>query len=285
MTDLAIVVGVDGSDQALDAVRWAAAEAAHRAVPLRLVSALDPAIAVAVAGPPAVAEAVEAVERVAEADLEKAARLARETADVAARTEYLPAPAVPALVEQSKHARLLALGASGRGGYAGMLVGSTAVAVVAHSESPVVVVRPAAEPAGPVVVGVDGSETSLGALAAAFDQAAWRRAPLVAVHAWLDADYLLAAQYGLVAGKPEEEDQARLLTESLAGWQEKYPDVPVERVVARDQPRRRLLQWSHKAQLVVVGSRGRGGFTGLVLGSTSQALIQHAPCPVMVVRG
>ncbi|WIX76649.1 universal stress protein [Amycolatopsis carbonis] len=285
MTDPAIVVGVDGSDQALDAVRWAAAEAAPRALPLQLVSAVDPAIAVATAGPPVVEEAVEAIEQIAKADLEKAAQLARVTADITVRTEYFPSPAIPVLVEQSKHARLLALGASGRGGYAGMLLGSTAVSVVARSECPVVVVRPAAEPAGPVVVGVDGNETSLGALAAAFDEAAWRRAPLVAVHSWFDSDYLLATQYGLVEGEPEEEEQAQVLAESLAGWQEKYPDVTVQRVVVRDHPRHQLLEWSHKAQLVVVGSRGRGGFKGLVLGSTSQALIQHASCPVMVVRG
>lgn len=284
MTDPAIVVGVDGSDQALAAVRWAAAEAAPRTLPLRLVSALDPAIAVTVAGPLVVDEAIEAIEQVAKADLEKAAQLARENAGIDVRTEYVSTPAIPALVEQSKHARLLALGASGRGGYAGMLLGSTAVSVVARSECPVVVVRPAAEPAGPVVVGVDGSETSLGALAAAFDEAAWRRAPLVAVHSWFDTNYVLAAQYGLVGGEPEDEELAQVLAESLAGWQEKYPDVTVQRVVVRDQPRHQLLEWSRKAQLVVVGSRGRGGFKGLVLGSTSQALIQHATCPVMVVR-
>ncbi|WP_326834935.1 universal stress protein [Amycolatopsis rhabdoformis] len=285
MAGSAIVVGVDGSDQALEAVRWAAAEAASRSLPLRAVSAVDPAIAVATAGPPVVLEAVDSIEQVAQADLEKAALLARETADVTADTEYLPNSAVPVLVEQSKNASLLVLGATGRGGYVGMVLGSTAVSVVAHSECPVVVVRPAAEPAGPVVVGVDGSETSLGALAAAFDEAARRRTPLVAVHSWFDSDYLLVARHGALERELEAQEQTQVLVESLEGWQEKYPGVAVQRVAVRDQPRHQLLDWSRKAQLVVVGSRGRGGFTGLVLGSTSQALIQHASCPVMVVRG
>ncbi|MBY8854424.1 universal stress protein, partial [Saccharothrix sp. MB29] len=74
------------------------------------------------------------------------------------------------------------------------------------------------------------------------------------------------------------------LAERLAGWQEKYPDTPVDRVVVHDRPARALLDAARTAQLVVVGSRGLGGFAGMLLGSTSQALVHHAPCPLAVVR-
>ncbi|HEY3467530.1 MAG TPA: universal stress protein, partial [Amycolatopsis sp.] len=81
-----------------------------------------------------------------------------------------------------------------------------------------------------------------------------------------------------------ERDEDRLLSQRLAGWQEKYPEVEIRRVLVRERPRHALLDVSEEAQLVVVGSRGRGGFTGMLLGSTSQALVQHAQCPVLVVR-
>jgi nucleotide-binding universal stress UspA family protein len=167
-----------------------------------------------------------------------------------------------------------------------MLVGSPAVSVAAHGECPVVVVRAGDDGVirteGPVVAGVDGSPTSIRALGAAFDEASWRGARLVAVHSWQDSDYV--PEYVALGAEPAEEERARVLAESLAGWQEKYPDVEVERVVVKDRPRHQLLERSATAQLVVVGSRGRGGFKGLLLGSTSQALVYHAGCPVLVVR-
>ena len=80
------------------------------------------------------------------------------------------------------------------------------------------------------------------------------------------------------------EGERRLLAERLAGWQQEFPDVKVTRVVTRDRPVRSLLEAAHTAQLLVVGSRGRGGFSGMLLGSTSHALLHHSPCPVAVVR-
>lgn len=282
-----IVVGVDGSEQALDAVRWAAAEAAPRNLRLRLVSDVDPATGFYGAGliiPPG---SIEAIAAAAHADLRHAERAVRAVApDVSVEKEFARTQPIPALIEQSRTARMLVLGASGRGGYTGMLAGSTVASVVAHAHCPVVVVRQPLDPDGPVVVGVDGSALSTAALAAAFDEASWRRTPLVAVHSWSDADYETGAppEMALLRAEPDEDEQARVLAESLAGWQEKYPDVPVERVVVKDRPRHQLLDRSAKARLVVVGSRGRGGFRGLLLGSTSQALVSHARCPVMVVR-
>jgi nucleotide-binding universal stress UspA family protein len=100
---------------------------------------------------------------------------------------------------------------------------------------------------------------------------------LVAVHTWGDqrADPIFGALLDW---------ERQVLAERLAGWAEKYPDVTVRRVVTRDAPANRLLAQAQQAQLVVVGSHGRGGFAGLVLGSVSHALLYHAPCPVAVVR-
>ncbi|HVV29464.1 MAG TPA: universal stress protein [Mycobacteriales bacterium] len=281
----AIVVGVDGSAQALDAVGWAAAEAGRRNLRLHLVSGFDSSLGFYGAGLPIPPDSFDAVENLALTQLADAARAARDVAPgVEVTTERGRLSPIPLLLDYSSSARMIVLGASGRGGFTGMLVGSTAVSVAARSSCPVVVVRPDRD--GPVVAGVDGSPNSTAALAAAFDEASWRGVPLVAVHSWSDADYVTDAPIAaaLLETEPTEEEQTRVLAESLAGWQEKYPDVRVERVVVKDRPRHQLLGWSAKACLIVVGSRGRGGFQGLLLGSTSQALIHHAQCPVMIIR-
>ncbi|WP_007027177.1 universal stress protein, partial [Saccharomonospora iraqiensis] len=155
----------------------------------------------------------------------------------------------------------------------GALAGSTAVGTASHAVAPVVVVRSRAEGEeppgdGPIVVGVDGSPLSGRAVGYAFEEAAVRRAPLVAVHARAD-----------VPEGPRDP-----LAVGLAGWREKYPDVAVHPVTVREKPRPALLDHSATARLLVVGSRGLGGFRGLLLGSTSQALMHHARCPVMIVR-
>ncbi|KAA9149440.1 universal stress protein [Amycolatopsis acidicola] len=281
----AIVVGVDGSEEALDAVRWAALVAARRNLRLHLASGFDASLGLYGDGVPISPDYFQTAEAVAQDELASAARLAEETAaGVRIEAERAHLAPVPLLLEHSRSARMIVLGASGRGGFEGMLVGSTAVSLAAHGSCPVVVVRPDRE--GPVVAGVDGSPNSVAALETAFDEAAWRRVPLVAVHSWSDAGYMAQQpiESALLAGEPDEDEQARVLAESLAGRQEKYPDVRVERVVVKARPRHALLDWSERASLVVVGSRGRGGFRGLLLGSTSQALIQHAKCPVMVVH-
>ncbi|WP_189226392.1 universal stress protein, partial [Saccharothrix coeruleofusca] len=131
---------------------------------------------------------------------------------------------------------------------------------------------------GAVVVGVDGSPVSEQAVAFAFEQASSRAAPLTALIAWTDLPT------GGVDWARVEQERRRLLAERLAGWQEKYPDVRVTRVVVRDRPVRALLAAARGARLLVVGSRGAGGFQGMLLGSTSQALVSHAPCPLAVVR-
>ncbi|MDQ0381073.1 universal stress protein [Amycolatopsis thermophila] len=278
----AIVVGVDGSEDSLRAVGWAARVARTRREPLHVVHAFAPLTGLGNAGLPVLREAYDALVQVARGELAKAVRAAGE--GVAVTSEMPNDPPVPALVERSRRARMLVLGASGAGGFSGMLAGSTTVAVSAHAVCPVAVIRGRDTAEGPVAVGVDGSAAAERALEIAFEEACWRGVPLVAVHSWLDTDF--GGYPGTVPFLADwddiERDEQRLLAEQLAGWQEKYPDVQVERVVVRDRPRHQLLSWSTRAQLVVAGTRGRGGFAGLLLGSTSQALIHHAQCPVLI---
>ncbi|GAB3490194.1 universal stress protein [Amycolatopsis cihanbeyliensis] len=286
-----IVVGVDGSAGTKRAVRWAAQTAAERGLGLRVVHAVAVTGGYYGNGLAVPLDFFGALEQDGERILTGAAEAAREAgASREVGTSLVRDPVIPALIELSREARMIVLGESGRGGFAGMRLGSTAVAVTSHAHCPVVVVRgrdgedvPAD---GPVVVGVDGSQASERAVAVAFEEASLRGAPLVAVHSWLDGDYdtvFSPARFNSTWESVDEVER-RALAERLAGWQEKYPDVQVERVVARDRPRHQLLEWSARARLLVVGCRGRGGFRGMLLGSTSQALLQHAECPVLVVR-
>ncbi|HEX6344447.1 universal stress protein [Umezawaea sp.] len=282
-----IVVGVDGSSSALDAVAWAAQESARHGVRLRLVHALF----VPVRGYPELLvteyEVRRAVEEQADAWLaaaEEAARTAAPTVDVEAVTPF--GSVVPVLVGESRRARMIVLGSQGLGGFTGLLVGSTAVGLSAHGECPVVVVRGTPPEGGPVVVGVDGSPASEAAIEFAFDAASTRGASLTAVMTW--TDFLVGSPYDearqAIDWEEVEQAERRLLAQRMAGWQEKYPDVHVDRLVVRDRPVRALLRLARDARLLVVGSRGHGGFAGMLLGSTSQALVYHAPCPLAVVR-
>lgn len=281
----AVVVGVDGSPSALRAVRWAAAEAASMPAPLNLVHAtVWPLISYpAPAVPPHFRSLM-----VAETQrwLLQAAEVAAEAApDVEIRRALLIGDAGVALVEQAAEARVVVVGSRGLGGFTGLLVGSTATVLTHHARCPVVVVRAEGDPDGPVVVGVDGSPASENALGYAFDAASRADASLVALHTWSDVGVGERwAPRSRLDWDAVQEDQRRLLAERMAGWQEKYPEVTVRRVVARDRPAHRLCAAGRTARLLVVGSRGRGGFSGMLLGSTSRSLVHHAPCPLAVVR-
>jgi len=194
------------------------------------------------------------------------------------------------LVEQSSHAQLMVVGSRGTGAFAGLLVGSRSVGLAAYARCPVLVVRGEPDPSAPVLVGVDGSPAAREAVAFAFDEAALRGTGLVALHAWTTWNVPVpsppqdpAAPYtygrGVLAA-----DEERLLAEALAGCAERYPQVRVEQRSVRAATRQTLVTESNKAQLLVVGARGRGGLTGLLLGSVSQAVLHHAHCPVAVVR-
>jgi nucleotide-binding universal stress UspA family protein len=283
-----IVVGVDGSTSALQAAGWAADEAAQRHHRLRLVYANNEfgfGSAGGLAPPQSFFDAMQAAGFQLLADVESAIREVHPELDIG--VDLQTAAAVPSLLGQTEEALLLVLGSRGTGGFRGILVGSTAVALVAHGDCPVAVIRGATEDAAPpaegsVVVGVDGSSTSDAAIATAFDEASWRGAELVAVHAWPEFASNQTRSRGL--DQDGEQVEKELLAQRLAGWQEKYPDVDVRRLVTQGRPVERLLEQGAGAQLMVVGSRGNGGFSGMLLGSTSQALIRHATCPLLVVR-
>jgi nucleotide-binding universal stress UspA family protein len=281
-----VVVGVDGSECALDAVRWAAVEADRRAAALRLVTVFtwQPE-----AGHHGLREQYreELIERARRRVLADALSAAEQTVPgLAVSTELVVGLPLRTLDEESHRAQLLVLGSRGLGGLTGLLIGSVAVGVSAHAGCPVVVVRgedraPAAT--GPVVVGVDGPTNSDTAVGFAVEFAASRGAPLVAVHTW--GELVLDAQATALIDWPAMEAYERsLLAERLAPWTEKYPQVPVEQVLVRGAAAPELVDRSRNAQLVVVGSRGRGNLAGLVLGSVSHGLLHRSHCPVAVVR-
>ncbi|WP_326952871.1 universal stress protein [Amycolatopsis sp. NBC_01286] len=287
-----IVAGIDGSSSAVQAAVWAGTEARRRGRPLRLVQVYT---LPNVRSPIAFGSLDQVREGLAERAEEwladaRAAVLAEHPGleiTTAAR-EWSP---VTALIQESQHAELVVLGSRGLGGFTGLLVGSTAVSVVAHAHCPIVVVRgrtPHSPPpvTGPVLVGADGSPDSEAALAFACEEAQLRGTGLTVVHAWteiLTDDVPRLYPLHVDAAAIERTERAKL-TEQMAGWQEKYPDIPIEFDVTRGRPVRTLLERGEDAQLIVVGCRGLGGFTGMLTGSTSQALIVHSPCPVAVVR-
>jgi nucleotide-binding universal stress UspA family protein len=280
-----IIVGVDGSDAALDAVRWAAHQAARRDTELRIVHAYE----IPVGYPPGFVDwhvLHEALVAQGKAWLARAREEAEKSAPgLAVEVVEVKAGAVPTLVRESAQAAVLVLGSRGLGGFTGLVIGSTAVELAARAHCPVVVVR-GADRDGSVVVGVDGTPVGEAAIAFAFAEASARGVDLVAVHTWTDLLLETAFAGGAAAldFTPLAQEAEELLGERLAGWQEKYPEVPVTRHVSRERASRALLRYAENAQLVVVGSRGRGGFRGLLLGSTSQHLLHHAPCAVAVVR-
>ncbi|TDV42533.1 universal stress protein [Actinophytocola oryzae] len=287
-----VVVGVDGSDSALHAVRWAAREAERRGAPLRLLHATN---LVPVRHPRQISPPAEYQNAVLEQGrhwLTEATEAALHVVPgLAVSTDLHAGLAADVLINETHTAQLAVLGSRGLGGFASLLVGSVAVALAAHGHCPVVVIHAStvdgAPPVdGPVVVGVDGSELSDGALTFAFEEAAARAVPLVAVHTWLDVN--MAGAWAVLPGTIDwdwlQKEEEKLLAERLVAWREKFPQVEVRPVVVRDRPDHALLTHGAGAQLIVVGSRGRGAFAGIGLGSVSQSLLHHAECPVAVAR-
>jgi nucleotide-binding universal stress UspA family protein len=284
-----IVVGVDGSESARRAVRLAAAEAVTRRRPLRLVHAfIWPMLRVA-QGPPPGGPPEGGLRRQAERIVEEAAAEAATavTPDTPIDPVVVDGSAATVLLGEAQTAAMVVLGHRGLGGFSTLLVGSVAVQVAAHAECPVVVALGEEERSvGPVVVGVDGSPLSEEAIGFALEEAALRGAELVALHAW--SHPVSTGPGDMMPLVYDEEDlranEERVLAESVAGWSQRYPEVPVTRRLVRGRPARALVEESQAAQLVVVGALGRGGFTGLILGSVSQAVLHHSACPLAIVR-
>ncbi|TQK27135.1 universal stress protein [Arthrobacter sp. SLBN-53] len=285
--DLGIVVAVDGSPGSDAAVAWAAAEAVRRAVPVTLMSVSAPVIATW--STPNDASTIAKAQEDSSHDIlghavQTFAAAVGGTHAPGVRTESRPSPVVGTLAEASRQALLLVVGNRGTGGHSRLPLGSVAAGLLHHARCPVVVVHPgdAADPSAPVVLGVDGSTSSDAATELAFEEAALRGVELIAVHAWSDVGLL--PLYG--TDWQIFEDQARsALADRLADWQRRFPDVRVQVRLVQDRPAHWITEEARNAQLVVVGSRGRGGFVGLVLGSVASTVAQLSTVPVIVVRG
>ena len=282
-----VVVGVDGSDHGLTALRWAAREARRRSAPMWVVHAFDllAAEVFALEEPAYVAAERRAAEKILASAVEQARQVA---GDIEVRPVLDIGTASTVLLARSAQAELVVLGSRGRGEFAGLLLGSTSLQVATHASCAAVVIRstPKGVPgpsAGRIVVGTDGSPQSERALRFAFEQAHERGVGLTAVRAWL-APTLYISPIPVLEWRQLEAQEQEALHESVARWSEKYPgiDVVAKSVVA--DPAKALVDESAGAELLVVGSHGRGGFAGLLLGSVSHAALHHARCPVAVVR-
>jgi nucleotide-binding universal stress UspA family protein len=295
-TDLGIVVGVDGSSSSKCAVRWAAHEARMRNVPLTLVHVVvTPAWGptpwlLSDAPLPVPAEEDPALEESGRKVIAEAVKIAEDSAAHDAHPEikselYFSVP-VSTLVDLSKEALMVVVGSRGQNTLGRILLGSVSNGLVHHAHCPVAVIHdsvrsPLKLSNLPVVVGVDGSPASELATEIAFDEASRRGVDLVALHAYRDADIpkVLDVQW---AGEHPVPPQA--LADRLTGWLQRYPEVTIRPRIVCDNPARHLLDESESAQLVVVGSRGRGGFAGMLLGSVSTAVAHAANVPVIVAR-
>ncbi|MFG3346129.1 universal stress protein [Streptomyces sp. NPDC048018] len=283
-----IVAGVDGSPESLAAADWAAREALHRGLPLRLVHAWrwEPLDLPLLQDPTEQQQAAREVLREAES------AVAERHPELALSTEVIGDTPVAALLGATEHAELLVIGSRGHGAVAGFLLGSYGQQVIADAGVPVVAVRSrdgeAAEPpTGEILVGQHGTpEDSAAALGFAFATAAARGAGVQAVRAWSlpplfaysPASLRLADEAGGLV--PYEE---KALREALAPWRERYPDVPVTEHVELGSAGQVLLSRSGAAQLLVVGRRARRGALGARIGSVAHAALHLAPCPVAVV--
>ena len=284
-----ITVGIDGSDSARAAAVWAAEVAVRHGAGLRLLYATDVEPGMFGTGP----NLARGLRDRGRTRLDEAEATVRQHyPDLAMDGEVRAGSPLAELIEASRTAVMMVVGSRGLGGVAGLLAGSTAVGLAGHGECPVAVIRDLTPVdvltlSGPVVVGVDGSRASAAALAAAFEEASLAGAELVAVHAWSEAPL---AGHGFAATRASSLDMLarnaeRLLADQLEPYRQRYPDVPIRPVALADRPTPALIEQAVSARLLVVGSRGRGGFAGAVLGSVSQNLIQRAPCPLLVVRG
>ena len=284
-TSRPVLVGVDGHVHSRLALEHAVAEAVHRGRELRIVHAVPVTV-----GGVYVLPVLEHQEEVAEQVLREAVDRVRELApDLPVTTTHPVGDAAACLVHESQHADLVVVGARGRGAAASAFLGSTSLYVAGHAYCPVAVVRHLPPPdttTRGIVVGADGSATGDAALGEAFRLADERDLHLSVVHASTLAS--VETQLTIIDSPDLRErvlDEERLVMDRAVGaWQEKYPDVEVDTRIVDDHPVQALLEAAEGAVLLVVGSRGRGGFAGLVLGSVGQGVLHGASCPVLVVR-
>lgn len=279
-----VLVAVDGSAESEAAVRWAAEEAAMRQLPITLMHVVVPVV---VSYPVRYLKAgyQRSQEEHGESVLDSASKIAQQATDtdLIIQREVRHGGAATELISASKNAALTVVGSRGLGAVGAGLLGSVSRGLLHYSTQPVAVIRAhegRPERSLPVLLGIDGSPASEAATALAFDEASQRGVDLVALHGSSDLSTAMP-------GGPErdiyEQEGADILGERLSGWLDQYPDVRVSRKIVPDQPAHWLLEESKRAQLVVVGSRGRGGFKRLLLGSVSTTVTESSTTPVIVV--
>ncbi|MDX3524899.1 universal stress protein [Streptomyces sp. ID05-39B] len=288
MTELPLIVGVDGSDAGLAAVDWAVDEAARLGLPLRLVHAslwerYEGALALRGQERPSVRVLAEHI--VASA----AERARRRYPDVKVSTAILASEPADALLGEGNNASLLVTGSRGRGGLRGLLLGSVGLAVAARAHCPVTVVRgDGAGPAGiheRILLGAGNPDTSGDAVRFAFREAEARSCTLDVVRAWRCPAHETVDHPALAAepARHHEEHASALLDELLREAMAGHPDVRVRRTTVEGPPAKVLVDRSAAADLVIVGARRRVGHLGLQIGRVSHTLLHHARCPVTVV--
>lgn len=293
---LGILVGVDGSPGTRAAITWAARDAVMRNVPLTLVHVA------AKAGRDAGLSAELGVRSDDWLEKDRSDRVIEEAQKIAVEatsssrppqmnTDAPCAATVPALVDLSKLADMVVVGHRSPESLPHGLLRSVSYHLIRHAHCPVAVINAGADlesrqPHAPVLAGVDGSPISELATSVAFDEASRRGVELVALHAWFHPDRL---DFGHIHQAPVdwasfEAREQEVLAERLSGWQELYPDVVVRKVVVSDRPTYQLLKQAQTAQLLVIGSRGRGPATSALLSSASYTVIDAAQIPVIVAR-
>lgn len=289
-----VVVGYDGSAHGAAAVDWAAREAGRRGVDLHVVYAADYAGVVPPAGAATWLPDV-AIEAAQEVTKEGADRARQAVDGLQVSTQTVIGSVAGCLVEAAREAALLVVGTRGHGELAGALLGSVAFSVSAHAPCPVIVVRGDSTtrpgPERPVLVGVDGSPAAEAALTFAADTAQALNAPLVIAAVWqVDASQTWEAAYWTsVAPDRTPAEAARsaaqeVVEQAARTAQQHRPGLATRTEVLSGPVGRALADHAAGAGLLVVGARGRGGFTGLLLGSVSRAVIHRASSPVAVVR-
>ncbi|MFE5587644.1 universal stress protein [Kitasatospora sp. NPDC056531] len=280
MTD-PVVVGVDGSERSLRALVWAAGDAARRGCPLLIAHVLPGWEADFPFFPPGRAQGLS--RRGAEI-LAEAVAIAKEShPGLEVESDQVPGSPAEVLRDASERARCMVLGARSEGGLGNLLMGSVSLQVAGHAACPVVVVGAITTGHGQVLVGTDGSEHSAAALEFAFEEASLRGDRVHALRAW---SMPITPEPSEAGPSPDavESDHRRQLDDQLAPLRQRYPGVEVETTLVRGKPVAELVRASDRADLAVVGSRGKGGFHGLALGSVSHGLLHYGICPIAVVR-
>ena len=289
VTELPVVVGVDGSESSLLAVDWAVDAAARHGQPLRLVHA---SLWERYEGyyPDAGTEQPSTERVLREHLVASAAERARlRNPEVKVSADIVPDDAVSVLLAEGRNASSLVTGSRGRGEIAGLLLGSVSLALAARADCPVIVVRGAGasggSTAGYVVLGVDDRHEDAAAARFAFREASARGCELHAVRAWRCPAHEMP-DHPLVEGHPaaaHHERAVNALETSLRAAAEPYPEVSVRREAVEGPPRKVLLDAAAGAGLLVVGAHRRQGLFGLQLGLVGHTVLHHADCPVAIV--